>query len=79
MVTQESEKLHGTDRKKLQEKQSKEITGYLTLALTYHPAINNVYQITRKFHEIDFKIIRLSRVLQSPPRVAFQNLKTLSL
>ena len=45
--------------------------------LTFHPALNCVYEILRKAQCHVLKSNRLSRVLPSPPRVAFCNTKSL--
>ena len=45
--------------------------------MTYHPALNKVHEILRKAHRYVLNSQRLSGVLPSPLRVAFQNPKTL--
>ena len=49
----------------------------MTLVLTFHPTVDCVHEILRKAHRHVLKPKRLSRVLQSPPRVASRNAKSL--
>ena len=45
--------------------------------LTFHPILNCVREILRKIHRHVLKSNRLSKVLPSPLRVAFRNVKFL--
>ena len=48
----------------------------ITLVLTYHPALNQLYEILQRTHKHVLKSTRLHRALPSAP-VAFQNPKTI--
>ena len=65
------------ERASLLQKREKKIDNSITLVLTYHPALIQVYEILQKAHRHVLKSPRLNSVLPSPPRVAFRNSKTL--
>ena len=65
------------NRTDLLSKREKEIDNRITVVLTYHPALNKVYQILQKAHRHTLKSQRLTLVLPSPPRLPFRNAKTL--
>ena len=56
----------------------KKIDDSITLVLTYHPALNQLYEILGKAHKHVLKSPRLHSALPSPPRAAFRNPKTIS-
>ena len=55
----------------------KEVNDSITLVLTYHPALNQLYEILRRAHEDVLKPPRLHSALPSPSRVAFRNPKAI--
>ena len=77
VVHSEIERIHFVERETLLEKRQKVADENITLVLTYHPALNSVYEILQKAHRHTLKSPRLSAVLPSPPRLAFRNSKTL--
>ena len=76
-VRPEIERVNLTSREDLLKKSEKNVDESVTLVLTFHPALNCVYEILRKAQCHVLKSNRLSRVLPSPPRVAFCNTKSL--
>ena len=76
-VRSEIERVNLTSREDLLKKSEKNIDELVTLMLTFHPALNCVHAILRKAHRHVLKSNRLSRVLPSPPRVAFRYAKSL--
>ena len=65
------------DRTVLFQKRDKKVDDSMTLVLTYHLALNQVYEILRKVHKYVLKTPRPHSALLSPPRVAFGNTKTI--
>ena len=65
------------NRTDLLSKREMEIDNRITPVLTYHPALNKVYEILQKTHRHTLKSQRLTLILPSPPRLAFGNAKTL--
>ena len=57
------------------QKRDKEFDNSITLALTYHPALNQLYEILRRADKHILKSPRFHSALPSPLRAAFQNLK----
>ena len=55
----------------------KKFGGNTTFVLTYHPALNQLYEILRRAHKHVLKSPRLHSGLPLPPRVNFQNAKTI--
>ena len=55
----------------------RKIDDSVTLVLTYHPALNQLYQILRRAPKHVLKSPGLHSALTSPPRVAFRNPKTI--
>ena len=53
----------------------KKVDDNITLVLTYHPPLNQLYEILRRAHKHVLKSARLHSGLPSPPRVAFRNPK----
>ena len=50
---------------------------YITLVLTYHPVLNQLYEILQWIHKHVLKLPRLHSALPSPSRVAFRNPKAM--
>ena len=76
-VRPEIERVYDRSREDLLRKREKVQDDLVTLVLTYHPALKVVHDILRKAHRHVAKSVKLSKVLTSPPRVAFRNAKTL--
>ena len=53
------------------QKRDKKVDDSITLVLTYHPALNQLYEILRRAHIRVLKSPRFYSALPSPPRVAF--------
>ena len=54
----------------------KKVDDGITLVITYHPALNRLYEILRRAHKHVLKSPRLPSALPSPPRLfAFRNPK----
>ena len=60
------------------EKRDKKVDDSITLVLTYHSALNQLYEILRRAHKDVLKSPRLHKDLTSPPNVAFWNSKTIT-
>ena len=66
-----------TERMKLVERtvscqiRDKKVDDNITFVLTYHPALNGLYEILRSAHKHVLKSPRLHSGLPSPPRVVF--------
>ena len=52
------------------QKQDKKVDDSLKLVLTYHPALNQLYEVLRRTYKQFLKSPRLHRALRSPPRVS---------
>ena len=65
------------DRTVLFQKRDKKVDDSMTLVLTYHLALNQVYEILRKVHKYVLKTPRPHSALLSPLRIAFGNTKTI--
>ena len=65
------------DRTVLFQKRDKKVGDSITLVFTYHPALNQVYEILQGAHKYVLKSTRLHSALPSLPRVAFRNAKTI--
>ena len=76
-VRNEIQRVHQIERIDLLRKRDRILDNKITLAFTYHPALNKVYKILEKAHRHVFKLLKLHVVLPSPPRVAIRNAKTL--
>ena len=59
------------------QKRDKKVDDSITLVLTYHPALNQLYQILRRAHKHVLKSPRLHSALPSTPRGDFRNSKTI--
>ena len=59
------------------QKQGKKVDDSITLILTYHLALKQLYQVLRRTHKQVLKSPRLLSALPSPPRVAFGNPRTI--
>ena len=57
------------------QKRDKKVDNSITLALTYHPALNQLYEILRRANKHVLKSPRFHRALPSPRRAAFRNPK----
>ena len=78
IVHSEIQKVHSMHRENLLRKREKQHKNdSLTLALTYHPALNKVHEKLKKADRHTIRSPRLSAILPSPTRVAFCNPKTL--
>ena len=76
-VDSEIERAKLVERTVLLQKRDKEVDDSITIVLTYHPALSQVYEILRRSHKHVIKLPRLRSVPPSPPRVAFRNPKTI--
>ena len=76
-VDREIEQVKLVDRTVLFQKWHKKVDDSITFVLTYHPALNQLYEILRRTHKHFLESPKLHSVLPSPPRVAFQNEKTI--
>ena len=71
-------KMFSMNREKLLRKREKQDKNdILSLVLTYHPAINKVYEILKRPHKDTIRLPQLSAVLSSHSSVAFRNQITL--
>ena len=59
------------------QKRDKKVDDSISLVVTYHAAQNELYEILRRAGKNVLKSPRLQSGLPSPPRVAFQNPKTI--
>ena len=76
-VDSEIERVKLVDRTILFQKQDKKVDDSITLVLTYHPVLNQVYEILKRAYKHVLKLPRFHSALPSPPRVAFENAKAL--
>ena len=58
-------------------KRDKKVGDSITIGLTYHPGLNQLYETLRRARKDVLKSPRLHSALPSTPRVAFQNPKTI--
>ena len=70
-------KFHLIERRNSLEKQCKQTTDDIFLVFNYYLASSKNHEILRTAHRHTLNTIRLSVVLPSPSKVAFQNPKTL--
>ena len=70
-VDSEIERVKLVKRTVLFQKRDKKVDDSITLVLTYHPALNQLYEILRRAHIRVLKSPRFYSALPSPPRVAF--------
>ena len=68
-VDSEIERVKLIKRAVLFQKRDKKAEDSIALALTYHPALNQLYEILRSAHKHVLKSLRLHSALPSPPRV----------
>ena len=73
----EIQKLNSIDRNNLLKKHPKHQDS-ITLVLTFHPALNIVFDVLKRAHQHVQKSLVLKAVLPKPPHIAFRNPKTLS-
>ena len=73
----EIQKLNSIDRNNLLKKRPKHQDS-ITLVLTFHPALNIVFDVLKRAHQHVQKSLVLKAVLPKPPHIAFRNPKTLS-
>ena len=59
------------------QKRDKKVDDSITLVLTYHPALNQLYEILQRIHKHVLNLPRLHSALPSPSRVAFRNPKAM--
>ena len=76
LIRPEIEGVKTMNRTDLLSECKKEVDNRITLILTYHPALTEVYEILQKAHRHMHKCQRLTAVLPSPPRLAFRNANT---
>ena len=57
--------------------ETRKVDDSITLVLTYHPALNQLYEILQRIHKHVLKLPRLHGALPSPSRVAFRNPKAM--
>ena len=76
-IRPEIQRVHSVDRNDLLTKRKKNTVDTITLILTFHPAIYQVFEILKTAHRHITKSVILNKVLSKPPRVAFRNPKTL--
>ena len=76
-VDSETERVKLVKRTVSFQKRDKKVDDSITLVLTYHSASNQLYGILRRAHKHVLKPPRLHSALPSPPKVAFQNPKTI--
>ena len=76
-VKPEIQKINSIDRTNLLIKKPKHKENSITLVLTFHPALNIVFNVIKSAHRFIEKSPALKAVLPKPPRVAFHNAKTL--
>ena len=76
-VHQQIQRVHDVARDELLIKRPKPVDQRITLILTYHPALNRIYEILKNAHRHIMKSPKLSTILPTPPRVAFRNSKNL--
>ena len=76
-VRPEIKRVNLISRENLLKKSEKTVDEPFTLVLTFHPALNCVYEILRKAHRHVLKSSILSKVWTSPPRVVFYHAKSL--
>ena len=76
-VRPEIQRVNNVERNSLLIKKPKRIDDNLTLVLTFHPALCKVFEIIKTAHRHVLKSDLLSKVLPKPPRVAYQNAKSL--
>ena len=76
-VDSEIERIKLVERTVLFQIRDKKVDDNITLVLTYHPALNQLYEILRRAHKHVLKSPRQHSALPSRPRVTFQNSKTI--
>ena len=77
IIRPEIQKVNLIDRNNLLKKRPKHQEDSITLVLTFHPALNIVFDVLKKAHWHVQKSHVLKVVLPKPPRIAFRNPKTL--
>ena len=76
-VRPEIQKINLINRANLLIKKTKHEENSITLVLTFHPALNIVFNVLKSAHHFLEKSPVLKAVLPKPPHVAFHNPKTL--
>ena len=76
-VRPEIQKINLIDRANLLIKKAKHQENSITLVLTFHQALNIVFNVLKSAHRFVEKSPAIKAVLPKPPRVAFRNPKTL--
>ena len=77
IIRPEIQKVNLIDRNNLLKKRPKHQEDSITLVLTFHPALNIVFNVLKRAHRHVQKSPVLQAVLPKPPRIAFRNPKTL--
>ena len=76
-VDSEIERVKLVKRTLLFQKRDKKVDDSIALVLTYHPALNQLYETLRRAHKHVLKSPRLHSALPSTPVVAFWHPKTI--
>ena len=77
IIRPEIQKVNLIDRNNLLKKRPKHQEDSITLVLTFHPALNIVFDVLKRADRHVQKSPVLKAVLPKPPRIAFRNPKTL--
>ena len=77
-VRPEIQKINSIDRANLLIKKTKHHENSITLVLTFHPALNIVFNVSKSVHRFIEKSPALKAVLPKPPRVVFRNPKNIT-
>ena len=75
-IRPEIQKVNLIDRNNLLKKRPKHQEDSITLVLTFHPALNIVFDVLKRAHRHVQKSPVLKAVLHKPPRISFRNPKT---
>ena len=76
IIRPEIQKVNLIDRNNLLKKRPKHQEDSITLVLTFHPALNIVFDVLKRAHRHVQKSPVLKAVLHKPPRISFRNPKT---
>ena len=77
IIRPEIQKVNLIDRNNLLKKRPKHQEDSITLVLTFHPALNIVFDVLKRARQHVQKSLELKVVLLKAPRIAFGNPKTL--
>ena len=76
-VDSETERVKLVDRTVFSQRRDKNVDDIITLVLSYHPVLNQVYEILQRAHKHVLKSLRLHSAVSSPQRVTFRNAKAI--